>query len=237
MEKKRDKPLLVAVAKAPVPGTVKTRLIPPFTCEEAAELYRCFLGDRLKTMNSLKGIDLAIAYTPEGEREMFVPLSRNGIALFSQKGRNLGERLKNIFIEKFSEGYGAVSIVDSDTPDLPRETIQETFRRLKANLTDVVFGPCHDGGYYLVGMRKLHPELFDDIPWSTDAVLSTTLKKAEEQGVKTDLLSALNDLDTFEDLVVYYNQYKNRGLKEPWAGKKTFEYLAGQKKIRQGIGG
>jgi len=234
MGKKHEKLLLVVVAKAPMPGKVKTRLIPPFTPEEAAALYRCFLQDRFTTLNTIRGIDLAVAYTPAHTRDMFVAFSRNGIDLFSQTGRDLGERLNNIFLEKLAGGYEAVSIIDSDTPDLPQWTIQDSFKRLLSNQTDVVFGPCHDGGYYLVGMRKPHPELFDDIPWSTAQVLSTTLEKAEKLAVKTDLLPWWNDLDTFEDLVAFYDRYKNQSSENHWAGEKTFRYLERLKKINPG---
>jgi rSAM/selenodomain-associated transferase 1 len=234
METKHEKLLLVVVAKAPLPGKVKTRLIPHFTPEEAADLYRCFLEDRIIAMNSLKGVDLAIAYTPADAGDMFTPFRRNEFSLFSQKGKDLGQRLNSIFQEKLADGYDAVSIIDSDSPDLPASTVQESFKRLLSNQTDVVFGPCHDGGYYLVGMRKPHPELFYDIPWSTETVLANTLETAKKIGLKTNLLPWWNDLDTFEDLIVFYNKYKNQSFKSNWPGEKTFGYLARLRRINKG---
>jgi rSAM/selenodomain-associated transferase 1 len=234
MAKEHAKLILVVVAKAPVPGKVKTRFIPQLTSKEAVDLYRCFLQDRLTTINTLKGVDLALAYTPSNAREMFDPFSRNGIRLFPQRGKDLGERLNNIFVEKFADGYDAVSIIDSDTPDLPQRTIEEAFKRLMSHQSDVVFGPCHDGGYYLVGMRKPHPELFNEISWSTETVLSNTLGKAKKLGVKADLLPWWNDLDTFEDLVVFYNKHKNQRFETPWAGEQTFLYLSRLKRIKKG---
>jgi len=234
MDKKHAKLLLVVMAKAPVPGHVKTRLNPPFTPEEAVDLYRCFLQDRIRTLNRLKGIDRAIAFTPADARDMFIPFSQNGIRLFSQKGKDLGERLNTIFVEKLAGGYDAVSIIDSDTPDLPQSTIQESFRRLLSVQADVVFGPCYDGGYYLVGMRKPHPELFDDIPWSTATVLSKTLEKAKQLHVKTDLLPWWNDLDTYEDLVVFHNKYRNQSTERRRAGEQTFLYLSRLKRMAEG---
>lgn len=233
MNKKHAKLLLVVMAKAPVPGKVKTRLLPHFTAEEAVDLYRCFLRDRIRTISTLKGVDLAIAFTPADARDSFVHFSQNGIGLISQKGADLGKRLNNIFIEKLGCGYDAVSIIDSDTPDLPQWTIQESFRRLLSSQADVVFGPCHDGGYYLVGMRRPHPELFDDIAWSTATVLSNTLEKAKQLGVKTDLLPWRYDLDTFEDLVVFYNTYKNQRLSGHWPGEETFLYLSRLRRINK----
>lgn len=235
MPKKPVKLLLVVVAKAPVPGEVKTRLLSHFTPKEAADLYRCFLEDRMLTVNKLTGVDPAIAYTPADARDMFIPFRRNGLGLFPQKGHDLGERLNNIFLEKLTGGYDAVCIIDSDTPDLPSEAIEESFRRLLSNQTDVVFGPCHDGGYYLVGMRKPHPDLFDGIPWSTETVLLETLKKAAEIAVKTDLLSGWNDLDTFEDLIAFYNKYRNQQPAGRWAGERTFAFLSRLKRIKRGL--
>jgi rSAM/selenodomain-associated transferase 1 len=234
MDTNKEKLLLVVVAKAPVAGRVKTRLIPDFTSEEAADLYRCFLEDRIIAMNSLNGIDLAIAYTPSEARDMFTPFSRNKFSLFAQKGKDLGERLNSIFEEKLADGYDAVSIIDSDSPDLPASTVQESFKRLLSNQTDVVLGPCHDGGYYLVGMRKPHPQLFCDIPWSTETVLANTLETAQKMGLKTNLLTCWNDLDTFEDLIFFYNKYKNRSFKTNWPGEKTFGYLARLRRFNRG---
>ena len=234
MDKKHAKLLLVVVAKAPMPGKVKTRLNPQFTSKEAVDLYRCFLQDRIRTINSLKGIDRTIAFTPADARDMFIPFSLNGIRLFSQKGKDLGERLNNIFVEKLADGYDVVSIIDSDTPDLPHWIIKKSFKRLLSGQADVVFGPCYDGGYYLVAMRKPHPELFVGIPWSSDTVLLNSLEKAKKLAVKTDLLPWWNDLDTFEDLIVFYTKYKNQRFERHWAGEKTFLYLAGKKKINMG---
>ncbi len=185
------------------------------------------------TIHTLKGVDLAIAYTPADARGTFAPFGRNGISLFSQTGNDLGEMLNNIFLQKLADGYDAVSIIDSDSPDLPGSVVQESFKRLLSNQTDVVFGPCHDGGYYLVGMRKPHPELFYDIPWSTETVLTNTLEKAKKLSVKIDLLPWWNDLDTFEDLLKYYHQHKDKLPDQNWTGCETFNFLSRMKRIRQ----
>ena len=226
MATQREKLLLVVVAKAPVPGTVKTRLVPHLSPKEATDLYRCFLQDRITTIQTLTRVALAIAYTPADARDAFVPFSGNGLRLFPQKGKNLGERLNNIFLEKLADDFDAVSIIDSDTPDLPVSVLQESFARLMSDQTDVVFGPCYDGGYYLVGMRRPHPELFANIPWSTDKVLANTLKRAREFGVRADLLPRWNDLDTIDDLIAFYNLHKNKAAQKGWAGERTFNYLA-----------
>ena len=225
--------LLVVVAKEPVPGKVKTRLFPELSPAVAADLYRCFLHDRIQEVSTLNEVDRAIAYTPEDARETFITLALDGFELFAQQGKHLGERLNNIFLEKLSQGYKAVSIVDSDSPDLPKSLIKESFELLLSKRVEVVFGPCHDGGYYLVGMRKPHPELFRNIPWSTENVLSVTLEKARKMGLNVKLLSTWNDLDTFKDLLEFYSKYKDRPLSKDWAASKTFSFLSRLEKINK----
>jgi rSAM/selenodomain-associated transferase 1 len=226
MNREHEKLLLVVVAKAPVPGEVKTRLYPELTTDEATHLYRCFLQDRITEIGHLTEIDLAISYTPEDSKAYFKRFISNGFQLFPQRGKNLGERLSNIFEDKLADEYDAVTIIDSDTPDLPRSIVQQSFQLLMSNRVDAVFGPCDDGGYYLVAMRRPHPDLFQDIPWSTEAVLAKTLEKAKKFGLKAELLPRWNDLDTFEDLINFYNGHKNQESGKKWAGEKTFNYLS-----------
>jgi rSAM/selenodomain-associated transferase 1 len=233
MHQNRHKLLLVVVAKAPVAGEVKTRLLPHFTPEEAVDLYRCFLQDRIQEVGKLNGIDLAVAFTPDDAREPFARMTGNGFNLFAQKGGDLGQRLNHIFIETLARDYAAVSIIDSDTPDLPRSMVEQSFESLMSDGFDAVFGPCDDGGYYLVGLRQPHPELFGDIPWSTEAVLPITLQRAERLGIRTKLLPGWNDLDTFEDLIDFYDKNQNQSLREEWAGKNTFSYLSRMEIITQ----
>ena len=233
MDQNHPKLLLVVVAKAPVPGEVKTRLLPHFTPEEAVDLYRCFLQDRIEEVGRLKGIDLAVAFTPAGARDTFTRITGNGFNLFAQKGDDLGQRLNNIFIDKLAQGYAAVSIIDSDTPDLPRSMVEQSFQALMSGGADIVFGPCNDGGYYLVGMRQPHPELFEDIPWSTDAVLTVTLQRAGRLGIRTLLLPGWNDLDTFEDLIDFYDRHKNQLPNAGGPGQKTFNFLSRLENIKK----
>lgn len=230
-----EKLLLVVVAKAPVLGGVKTRLYSDLTPATATDLYYCLLQDRIAEMSSLRGIDLAIAYTPEDSEAYFAEFTSNGFHLFPQNGKDLGERLNNIFVQKSAEGYDAIVVIDSDSPDLPKSIVQESFEFLMSGRTEAVFGPCYDGGYFLVGLRKPHPELFQSIPWSTAAVLQKTLEAAAKNAVKTKLLQRWNDLDTFEDLCEYYHKYKDTPPESVWAGKKTFAYLARLESITRRI--
>jgi rSAM/selenodomain-associated transferase 1 len=227
------KKLAVIMAKEPVPGKVKTRLTPPLTPHEAADLYRCFLQDRLLTMGALSEVDIAIAYTPSRAQKPFTDFCPENFGLFAQHGRTLGEKLCHIFQEKLSEGYAAVSIMGSDSPDLPNRLIQASFRLMLTQRADLVLGPCPDGGYYLIAAKKLYPELFSDIPWSTDKVLATTLTKAAELSLKTELLPPWNDLDTFQDLVLYHQNYLRREIDANGTGKITYSFLLNLAKLQQ----
>ena len=224
--------LLVVVAKEPVPGRVKTRLFPHLSPEEATGLYETFLRDTLGEMGTLQEIDLAIAFTPAEAKATFTSFASSRFGLFPQRGKDLGERLLNIFVQKLGQGYDAVSIINSDSPDLQRAMVMESFRLLLSEEAGVVFGPCHDGGYYLVGLRAIRPELFRDIPWSTDRVLSMSLEKARSMGLKARLLPFWNDIDTFEELLSFYKRYKGRTQTSPWAGEKTFSFLLTLEKFR-----
>ena len=233
MNVRDEKLLLVVVAKAPQPQRVKTRLLPKFTPVEATGLYRCFIQDRMQEIGRLRDIDLAISYTPADSIEFFTRFKTNGFKLFPQRGKDLGQRLHNIFVDTLQQGYQAVSIIDSDTPDLPRAIVQQSFQLLCSDNVDAVFGPCHDGGYYLIGMREPHPELFQDIAWSTETVLQDTLAQAKASGLRVKLLRRWNDLDTFEDLLDYYQKHKNKIPDQNWTGCETYNFLARMKKIRQ----
>ena len=214
------------MAKEPVAGRVKTRLSPPLTPTEAAGLYGCMLEDRLTEMKTLDGIDLALAYTPEYTEKSFSTVVPKKFTLFYQYGEDLGDKLIHIFKDNLAKGYEAVSVIGSDIPDLTRSIMLKSFNLLFSSPADVVFGPSIDGGYYLVGMKKNHPELFKEIPWSRDNVLTVSLQKAEQLGLSVALLPRHNDIDTHEDILRFYRQYQNRSLEYDWAGSKTFGFLS-----------
>ena len=231
MDHPSGKALVVIVAKEPVPGKVKTRLSPSISPTDAAGLYRCFLLDRIREIGAMTGVNRAIAYTPEESRGTFRALTVEGFDLFPQRGGDLGERLNNIFLDQLAKGYDAVSIIDSDSPDLPNRLIRESLQLLLAHQAEVVFGPCRDGGYYLVGMRKPHPELFRDIPWSTADVLSVSLERCRRLGLNVQLLAFWNDLDTFDDLLEFYAKYKDCPILNTGAGAKTMAFLSRLEKV------
>ncbi|MGH7354245.1 MAG: TIGR04282 family arsenosugar biosynthesis glycosyltransferase [Candidatus Rokuibacteriota bacterium] len=196
----RRAPIAVAImAKAPRPGEVKTRLCPPLSPAQAADLGRAFLLDKIAQVRALPGVTPAIAFTPEDERALFARLAP-GFTLVPQRGDDLGARLHSTLDELLRHGHAAALAIDSDTPTLPSELLEEAVRVSGSRDVDVVLGPTEDGGYYLVGIRAAHRELFDAIPWSTAAVLATTLARARAAGLRTVCLPAWFDVDTPADL-------------------------------------
>ena len=195
--------LTIIFAKEPAPGQVKTRLTPPLRPEEACHLYGSFLEDIIEETASLPGMELALAYTPAGSGEAFRHLAPAAVRLLPQEGRDLGERMARAFAWGFAMGFEIVLLRGSDTPDLPGRAMTEAREQLAAGPAEVVLGPSRDGGYYLMGLKGPHPELFQGIPWSTGAVLEATLSRAQELSLQVHLLPAWTDIDTYGDLVEF----------------------------------
>jgi hypothetical protein len=202
--------LLIIFAKQPSPGQVKTRLCPPLSPRGAARLYGQFLEDVLEEMARLPRIKLALAYTPASARSFFRNLAPPGVRLVAQAGKDLGERLQMAFNWGFAEGAGTVLIRNSDSPDLPGSLVMEAWTVLEQGPARVALGPCPDGGYYLVGLRRPQPELFQGITWSGSTVLAATLAQAQKSGLPVQLLPPWPDLDTFDDLLAFVRSAKTR---------------------------
>jgi rSAM/selenodomain-associated transferase 1 len=190
---------IVIMAKKPEPNKVKTRLISDFNPVLASEIYHGFLLDRIEQIGRFSHWDHFIAYTPESSKQFFERLIPKHFSLIPQRGNDLGERLSNISFSFFNNKYKKMIMIDSDSPNLPSNFIISSFEYL--NDSDIVLGPCEDGGYYLVGLRMHIPEIFRDIPWSTPYVTHATKEKAQSVGRTVSLLKKWYDVDTKEDLI------------------------------------
>lgn len=186
---------LAIFAKTPVPGLVKTRLTPPLSPEEGADLYRCMLLDTIARVRTLR-IDTFIFF--DGEETFFQRIAP-GMPLIPQSGAGLGERLEHAFSMLASLGYRSRAVIGSDAPDLPLAYIRESFDLLESG-RDAVFGPAEDGGYYLVALNCGNGSLFRDIPWSTSRVLEKSLQQGKETGIATALVPTWYDVDGIDDL-------------------------------------
>ena len=200
------------MAKAPLAGAVKTRLVPPLTASEAAALNVCFLRDMAANIANFAGdgrADGFVVYTPVGAETAFDSILPQGFKLLAQRGDSLGDRLCNATDDLLNDGYGAVCLINSDSPTLPRALFARAVDLLAPEDDRVVLGAADDGGYYLIGLKQAHRNLFDRIAWSTADVLAHTIERAKEIGLPVELLPRWYDVDDaatlnelFDDLFV-----------------------------------
>ena len=200
--------ILVIFAKAPIAGQVKTRLCPPLTLEQAAELARCFLLDIVERVCSLPGVDVYIAFSPADSEPIFRALLPFPVSYFVQRGNSLGERELNIFLNLQQKKSSRVVLIGSDIPTLPISHLQEAFGKLADTHCDAVFGPSSDGGYYLVGMREVHTVLFENITWSTSTVMAETLAQAQKHNLDVAVVPQWYDVDEHAELLRLVEELK-----------------------------
>lgn len=192
---------LLVFAKSPKPGKVKTRLLAAVPADVAAGLHEACIADTLRSVRKMRGCDVFMFAT--GGTSYFrrlVKKQEGGLLaqVLPQQGADLGRRMENAFRKCFALGYREVVVIGTDTPWMGVERLGRAFAELRTN--DVVIGPAEDGGYYLLGMRKMVMEIFRGIPWSTESVLDLTLKKIAGLKLRTRLLRRDFDLDRPEDL-------------------------------------
>ncbi len=189
---------LAVMAKAPRPGKVKTRLQPPLTAEEAAALNICFLRDTTRNLAGVAAAGAAqglVCYTPVGDEEAFEGLLPDGFALVAQRGDGFGERLHLAATDILACGFGAVCLIDSDSPTVPTAAFAAAVAALQAPGDRVVVGGSDDGGYYLIGLKKPHRAPFERITWSTGLVFAETIERVQEAGLAVVELPVWYDVD------------------------------------------
>jgi rSAM/selenodomain-associated transferase 1 len=188
---------LVVMAKAPKPGMVKTRLAQSLSVEAVTELYRCLLDDTLALARSLGDVEVAIM-CPDSDVNELTQLAGNEASVVAQKGEGLAAGLTSVF-EHFAEGHQRHIIAfNSDSPHLPRSVLEDAFETLAAH--DVVVGPTHDGGYYLVGAKASHPTLFAHDGMGTSSALERFLSRARALELSVGFAGPFYDIDVADDL-------------------------------------
>lgn len=192
------RPVLVIMAKQPAVGRTKTRLCPPLTPAQAVALYEALLRDTVAQAETLTGIALAVAVTPPEALDDFRRISPPGTVLLPISGADIGDCLSQVLSRLLAAGHTCALALNSDGPTLPVSYVHMAVTLLDG--ADIVLGPSEDGGYYLIGLKQPHPELFQDIPWSTDRVTVQTLARAGTLGLSVALLPPWYDVDTGEDL-------------------------------------
>ena len=191
---------LAVLAKAPIPGLVKTRLVPPLTFEQAAELAKALLTDQLAHLSALKRAELYLAFSPETATKMMARLAPAGFHLFLQQGDDLGARMGNCLEELRRRGHRNIVLIGGDLPPVPLASFERTFEFLASEQHRVALGPSRDGGYYLVGMNRATPEIFSGMTWSHDRVLVDTMQRLDGLSIECFLLPESFDIDGPGDL-------------------------------------
>jgi len=188
---------LAVMTKAPLAGQVKTRLVPPLTPEEAAQLNVCFLRDTAAAIakacgTTARGVGV---YTPIGAEGAYIDILPSDFELLPQRGDGFGERLAFATADLFQCGFSSVCLIDSDSPTVSADVYAGAVEMLSKAGDRVVLGPSDDGGYYLIGLKQTRRELFERIDWSTERVLDQTKTRARELNLDVSLLPTGYDVD------------------------------------------
>ncbi len=187
---------LVIMAKAPRPGAVKTRLAQSLPVEAVTELYRCLLDDSLTLAQSLHAVDVAVM-CPASDVEELTRIVEGAAHVVAQRGEGLAAGLNSVFAH-FATGRQRVIAFNSDSPHLPASVLESAFDVLASH--DLVVGPTHDGGYYLVGAKAAHPTLFDRDSMGTETALDAFLARTRELQLSVGFTDPFYDIDVAGDL-------------------------------------
>lgn len=191
------KKCLIIFTRYPEPGKTKTRLIPVLGAEGAANLHRQLTETVITQVQELQDVLIEVHFTGGNQQLMQTWLGEN-ITYRQQSQGDLGSRIATAFQTAFNQGIEKVVIIGSDCPTLNSQIIAEAFAAVSQY--ELVLGPATDGGYYLIGLKRLIPELFTGINWGTSEVLQKTVKIAENLKLAFTYLPTLSDIDRPEDL-------------------------------------
>jgi hypothetical protein len=196
---------LAVMAKAPRAGKVKTRLAPALGMDGSAAINICFLRDTTRNIADVAEQGNAaglVCYTPVGDEAAFDGLLPEGFALIAQRGDAFGERLLAAAQDILACGFGAVCLIDSDSPTLPQSALVRAVDELLRPGDRVVLGGSDDGGYYLIGLKQAHVAPFERITWSTSSVYTETVERCREAGIEVVELPVWYDVDDAATLAV-----------------------------------
>ncbi len=201
--------------KKPEPGKVKTRLAKTLGDAFAARVYTAFVSDLFKTLHGLQEVQIFVFFTPDDDQiavEDFLKSItdkglREQIQLVPQGEGDLGHRMVRAF-KRLEKAVERGVLIGTDFPTLKGSTLEAAWQALDSN--DLTLGPALDGGYYLIGMKDSHPELFEGVNWSTESVFSETIQRSENLGLKTVILEEGDDIDDEKDLKNLFQMLRNQ---------------------------
>lgn len=216
---------IIIMTKAPVAGTVKTRLHPILSPEKCAELAAAFLLDaagKAQTVCSKK----IIAFSPSGKRDELKAFLQSEHLFIEQTGADLGERMFDAFEFAFEQNSDSVVMIGTDSPTFPADYIEQAFANLEK--ADAVLGKTTDGGFYLVGLRRLRKEIFENVEWSTAQTFEQTKRNFERLNYNLREIPPWYDVDNPEDLRKLFTEFQTDERARKIA-PRTFEWLTNQK--------
>ena len=232
---------MAVMAKAPRPNHAKTRLVPPLSPHQAAALSACFLRDITENIRAAAcSVPLAgyVAYAPAGTEALFDGMLAEGTGLVLADGSipspagidGFGRSLFHGVVSLLGQGYGAVCLVNSDSPTLPTAYLRHAAAALARPGEQMVLGVSDDGGYYLIGVKSPHATLFQDIAWSTDQVAAQTLARAAMSGLEVVTLPTWFDVDDAASLARLTEELARPAAAgpEPYAAHATRRWMAEQ---------
>jgi len=230
---------IAVMAKASIPGHAKTRLVPPLTADEAAALNTSFLrdvADNLIGASVHANISGYMAFAPAGSGGFFRGIMPERIGLLETVASGFGECLFQAATSLLDDGYGAVCLLNSDSPTLPNAYLIAAATTLAVPGDRVVLGPSTDGGYYLIGLKGPHRRLFEDVDWSTERVAAQTVARATELCLPVHHLPSWYDVDDAAALRVLvrelfealpFRAWGNRATAASWTRKELSRLLDG----------
>jgi len=221
---------LAVMAKAPRVGKVKTRLAPVLGFEGSAAINARFLRDTAQNIAGIAGGTGLVCYTPVGDEAAFEGILPESFALIAQRGDGFGERLLAAASDILDCGFGAVCLIDSDSPTLPTAVLQMAVAALMREGDRVVVGASDDGGYYLIGLKRAHAVVFERITWSTGSVYAETVARCVGAGFELVELPLWYDVDDAVSLKVLEEELvegKRPGFAgmDGYAAEATREFL------------
>ena len=203
---------LVIMAKAPKAGMVKTRLAESLPAPAVTALARCLFEDTVALAMSLTNVDVAVM-CPEADQEELTKLVGNAVRVVAQKGEGLAAGLTSVFRHFTAAGRQHVIAFNSDSPHLAPSVLVSAFKLLATH--DVVVGPTHDGGYYLVGAKAAHPTLFKSDGMGTKSALERLLARTKELGLSSGFTEPFYDIDLASDLILLAKELRVAPAKAP----------------------
>ena len=223
--------VLVIMAKAPRPGAVKTRLTPSLSPAAVTEFYCCLLDDTLELARSLRDVEVAVM-CPDSDVGELTQWAGDDAMVVAQKGEGLAAGLTSVFAYFVGDRPRRIIAFNSDSPHLPGSVLEAAFETLAAH--DLVVGPTHDGGYYLVGAKTSHPTLFAGDGMGTSSALERLLARARTLKLSVGLAETFYDVDVSDDLTRLAEELRSDPARAPRTAAWLRDWESGAARLRTG---